>query len=184
MYLQFNPREYLYHGTIDIYSKVFLDHGIRIITRQNGRVDFGAGFYLSVGNFKQAAVWARQKAEFPVYIEEVLDLNGVTRRDFYAMSEDFKPKVLVYKIKDIVTWQQLNKKEFTIDNAEWKNYVWNWRNANPIPNQEFDWVFGPLADNKLDGRPNEIFGKSSCNQLSVHTSRAIDLLEIVECREV
>lgn len=122
--------------------------------------------------------------EIPFYIQEVLDLHGVTRRDFYAMTENCRPAVLVYKIKDIETWQQLKKKEFSVDNAEWKDYVWNWRNSNPPPSQEFDWVFGPLADNKLDGHPNEIMAKHYCNQLSIHTSRAIDLLEFVDYREV
>lgn len=184
MYLQFNPREYLYHGTIDIYSEVLVEHGIRIITRPNGRVDFGPGFYLSVGKLDQVKVWASQKVDTPRYIEEVLDLIGVTRRDFYAMVENLKPVVLVYKIKDIARWQQLNKKEFTTGSPEWKEYVWNWRNLNPPPVQDYDWIFGPLADKNLYGPPCQIMAKPDCNQLSIHTSRAIELLELVDRIEV
>lgn len=183
LHLHFNPEATLFHGTTNIYGKVLYEHGIRIITRKNGRVDFGPGFYLSVGNFRQAIDWARKSATFPTYIKEALDLIGLSYEDYKKIADDLKPLVVCYRIKDIDKWQQLNKREFLVDNIQWKSYVWNWRNANPLPKQDYDWVFGPLADNKLNGHSSEIAAIPSANQLSIHTAKAIELLELVDCVE-
>lgn len=68
----FNPDQLLYHGTTNLNAKIITRYGgIRIIKREKGGVDFGPGFYVTVGKERQALEWAKFKAKYPTYIGEI-----------------------------------------------------------------------------------------------------------------
>lgn len=179
MQVGFNPQDYLYHGTSDLYCDIIQNHGIRIIKRPKGDVDFGPGFYVSVGLQQQAAKWALDKATFPTYNKEALEIIEMTYRDFMSVKDNFKPMVLKYRIKDPLGWKELKSKVFLEDNDAWKNWIFHWRKEQSTP--EYDWIFGPVADGGLrQDSYREIRSQRGCNQLSIHSQKAIEMLELVE----
>jgi hypothetical protein len=177
----FNPADDLYHGTLDIYADLIIKHGIKIITRSKGGVDFGPGFYLTFGNEEQARNWADKKAELPaIPNRQVLDLLQMTVRDFLGIRDSIKPSIVKFRIKDPDAWMSLRRKIFTRDDIEWKRYVWTWRQATEPPEQ-YDWIFGPVADGGINQASfQKILAYNDHNQLSVHNEKAAQLLEVRE----
>lgn len=177
----------LYHGTISLYSDSIVKHGIKIFPRNKGGVDFGSGFYLT-SNFNQAKEWAERRANKPIPNKQVLEISGITIRDFLGMKKDFKPIVLMFVIKDLIKWEQLNYKVFAFDNRNWKNFVWNMRQDNQYllqPEFKFDWIHGPVADGGLVSVNYEnIKAYNNKNQLAVLTDGAAEhlkMLEVIQC---
>ena len=84
------------------------------------------------------------------------------------------------KIKDIKTWESLNYRMFFSDDNQWKKFVFQNRNA-PFFQHNWDWIFGPVADGGLS-KPSYLSIKAypDMNQLSVHSKKAVDCLEILE----
>lgn len=179
MRVGYNPRDYLYHGTNDLYYDIIRNHGIRIIKRPKGDVDFGPGFYVSVGLQQQAAKWALDKATNPTYNKEAFEIIGMTFRDFMSVKYNLKPVVLKYRINDPSRWKELKHKIFLEDNDGWRNWIFHWRKQQCTP--EHDWVFGPVADGGLrQDAPHEIRSLRGFNQMSVHSQKAIEMLELLE----
>lgn len=180
MRITFAPDQTLYHGTINIYAQVIQECGIDIIKRKNDGVDFGPGFYLSVGDLEQAKQWARDRARYPVYHGEALDKIGITRAQFKAIKAEVVSVVLAFKIKDPDKWLELRHKVFKFDGISWKQFVWEGRQLTEPPS-EYDWAFGPLADGGISGTtPIEVRSRPGGNQLSIHNKSTAEMLELVE----
>ncbi|MCG1027071.1 DUF3990 domain-containing protein [Virgibacillus halodenitrificans] len=183
MFINYDPNLPLYHGTIDLYSDSIVKHGVKIFPRKKVGVDFGPGFYLT-NNFEQARDWAKRRADKPIY-NQILELSGITIRDFLGMKNHFIPVVLEFKIKDTYKWEQLNYRLFHNEGYEWKQFVWNMRQSNQSPLQQKDWICGPVADGGLLSMNYEdIKAYNNKNQLAVLTNEAaqyLQLLEVIKC---
>lgn len=183
MHLTYDPNLPLYHGTISLYSDSIIKHGVKILPRKKGGVDFGPGFYLT-NSFDQAKEWAERRADKPIPIKQVLEISGITIRDFLGIKKDFKPVVLKFRIKDIIGWEQLNYKVFEFDNDDWKHLVWNMRKGNQYlhqPEINFDWIYRPVADGALVSvNYKDIKAYNNKNQLAVLTNGAAESLKILE----
>lgn len=181
MRFHFDFTEYLYHGTIDLFGELIRQHGIKIIKRSKNGVDFGPGFYLTVGNEEQARVWAERKAENPAIPNaEILELLQMTVRDFLGIRTSIKPCILKYRITDTTAWMSLRKIIFTKDDHLWKRHVWIWRQAQSPPEQ-YDWIFGPVADGGINKETFQgIDAYPIHNQLSLHNEDVTRFLELVE----
>lgn len=51
-------------------------------------------------------------------IKQVLELEGITIRDFLGMKKDFKPIVLKFEIKNIENWVKLKHRVFENDHDD------------------------------------------------------------------
>lgn len=183
--MQFNPQNFFYHGTINIFSELIKDTGIKITARQNNGVDFGPGFYLTT-NFHQAAKWAKDRAIFsPVPSKEILQLLQMDTREFLSNKEEYRPSILKYQIKDEENWLDLNNKIFTKESINWKEHVWCWRTAE-MPPEKWEWTYGPVADGGL-GRTDyhSIRAHPHMDQLAVHNemiaNSLLQLTEVIPC---
>jgi len=179
--IRFDSGEYLYHGTIDLFGELIRRHGIKIIKRSKNGVDFGPGFYLTVGNELQAKEWAERKATNPAIPNtEILNMLQMTVRDFLGSRHTIKPCIVKFRISDPIAWMSLRKIIFTKDDSSWKRHVWMWRQAR-VPPEQYDWIFGPVADGGINKEAFQgIEAYPSHNQLSVHNEDVTQYLELVE----
>ncbi|WP_179952015.1 DUF3990 domain-containing protein [Bacillus sp. FDAARGOS_235] len=182
--LTFDANRSLYHGTIDLFGELIIQHGIKIVTRSGNGVDFGAGFYLT-NNLQQAIDCAKDRTEFPsVPNAHILNLLGMSTRDFLGLKHTFKPVVLEYKINNPEHWMSLDHKQFTKESINWKQHVWQMRQSQIIP--DYNWTFGPVADGGIfsDHYPS-IKAHPHMDQLAVHAQSAADTyLQFVIQKEV
>lgn len=180
--IRFHSDQTLYHGTIDIYAQIIQEFGIDIIRRKDSGVDFGPGFYVTVGKKQQSKEWAMHKALHPSY-SNALEKIGITPAKFITIAEKVKPVIIAFKIKDPQAWLKLRYKEFNLDDLDWKNFVWSGRKLTDPP--EYDWIFGPVADGGIyEPSPDGIRTIKNCNQLSIHnkeTANMLELLEVIPC---
>ena len=182
MHITFQPEQILYHGTIDIYAQVIEKFGIDIIRRKNGGVDFGPGFYVTVGKKEQAIGWAKNKALNPTYSKDALEKIGMTFADFSSIKDKVFPVIISYKIKEPEAWLELRHKVFISNDANWKRFVWLGRQLTD-PLEEYDWIFGPVADGGVYGRTsNGIIALDGYNQLAVHNKEIASMLELLEVK--
>ncbi|BCC14001.1 hypothetical protein BC30048_4426 [Bacillus cereus] len=180
MNLQFDPQQFFYHGTVDIFGNL-ISEKIIIVKRKNKGVDFGSGFYLTT-NLTKAKIWAKDKAKYAVMpASEVLELLQMTPRDFLSMKKELKPVVLKYRIKDHEKWLNLNNKIFTKESLNWKQHILEWRKRDDIPS-EWDWTYGPVADGGINQQDYHLVKAIfEMDQMAVHNElRANELLELVE----
>jgi hypothetical protein len=152
--------------------------GIKIITRKNIGVDFGPGFYVTVGDEQQAWDLAHRRAKRPIIPSgQVLEMLEMTIRDFLAIKQTLKPAIIKYKINDVDNWLKLKHKVYLEDSREWQKHVWVWR-QNTSPPGTFSWVFGPVADGGLGSSFFEnIRAYPNMNQLAIHNEEAIRMLD-------
>ena len=184
MNVVFDPSQLVFHGTIDLYANIIEKRGMKLINRKKRGVDFGPGFYLSVGIEQQALEMALQRKEVPRYYSEALEPEGITYNDFRGLRDSVRPAIMMYRIRDIGTWQQLRHKVFLEDDLDWKRYVWKCRHDGNIPIESYDWVFGPVADGGYDSVAPELIkdAKDGYNQISIHNQETYELLELLEVR--
>lgn len=187
LHINYDPNLPLYHGTISLYSDSIVKHGVKILPRKKGGVDFGPGFYLT-NSFIQAKEWAERRTDRPIPNKQILELSGVTIQDFLGMKQDFKPVVLKFGVKDLIKWEQLTYKIFEVDNHDWKHLVWNMRQdtQNILQTEfNFDWIYGPVADGGLVSMNyKDIKAYNNKNQLAVLTNEAakyLKTLEVIQC---
>jgi hypothetical protein len=177
--ITYNPSLSLYHGTIDLYSDIISENGIKIFPRNKGGVDFGPGFYLTT-NFDQAKEWAKRRTAKPIANKQILELASMTVRDFLGMKEQFKPVVLKYEIKSINNWLKFNHNKYEVDDKDWKEFVWIMRQVDsPLEHFNFHWIYGPVADGGLlSADYKDIKAYSNKDQLAVLTNEAAKYLKI------
>lgn len=177
--VSFDSHQFLYHGTIDLYGRIISEHGIHLIKRPRGDVDFGPGFYVTVGLKSQAVKWAKDKANNPNYSKDALDIIGMTIREFFDIKDSVKPVVLKFRITNPEMWTNLEHILFQEDNVEWKKFVFQHRKEHKPPNKH--WIFGPVADGGLSGNSSRsIIALPGYNQMSLHSSEALNMLELIE----
>ena len=157
----------LYHGSNMLIGKIDLK-------RSRNRVDFGKGFYLT-DKFGTARDWAIRKAE--------LESEGI-------------PTIIAYKISpDIFSLSGLrfsNTPELV-----WLEFICANRRINPHnlakaePRHDFNWVSGPIADDKVvdvvaEYMRNEISSLEAIErlrvlpqtyQISLHTPATFDYID-------
>lgn len=183
MHVNYDPNLPLYHGTVSLYSDNIIKHGVKIFPRKKGGVDFGSGFYLTT-HFEQAKEWAERRTNKPIPNKQMLEMSGITIKDFLGMKKDFKPVVLKFGIKDLSRWEQLNYKVFEFDSNEWKYFVWTMRQNNRYslrPEFNSDWIYGPVADGGLASVDyKDLKAYNNKNQLAVLTNKATEHLKIME----
>ncbi|OQP01074.1 hypothetical protein B1689_06425 [Geobacillus sp. 44C] len=169
----------LYHGTIHLYADIIMKHGIRIFPRRKGSTDFGSGFYLTA-NFAQAKEWAKRRTERPIPVQPMLELSGITIRDFLGMKKTFEPTVLKFEITNTENWIKLEHKIFNHDHDDWKQFVWMMRQGN-LPLPQYDWIYGPVADGGLQSTDyHDIRAYQNKKQLAVLTYKVVQYLTISE----
>ena len=178
-------KDYLlcYHGTVKRDGKYIEENGVNL---EEGRfnTDFGKGFYVT-NNLKQAESWAK------VRHKQFLKRLSTT---------DNRPVVVCFLL-DIKKLLKLSGKQFEEVNLEWSDFIIECRYAGEknYLAHEFDYVVGALADGKviallnryIDGIvSNKEFFKgiypytNQSTQLSLHTIKAIECLNILEVKEL
>lgn len=178
-------KEYLlcYHGTIKRDGEYIEENGIQL---KEGRfnTDFGKGFYVT-NNLKQAESWAK-----------------VRHKQFQKRLTDKESKpVVICFLLDVKKLSKLEGKQFEKASLAWSDFIIECRHAGE-QNQlahPFDYVVGALADGKIiallrrftDGMINNkefLEGispyTSQSSQLSMHTEKAIECLNILEVKEI
>ena len=157
----------LYHGSNMLIGKIDLN-------RSRNRVDFGKGFYLT-DKIGTANNWAIRKVE----------LEG-----------DGTPTIMRYEVNsDLNTLQGLRFPN--IPDIEWLEFICSNRRQNPPdhincePRHDFNWVAGPIADDKVVDVVAEYMRKEISDneaiqrlrvlpqtyQLSLHTQAAISFVD-------
>ena len=158
---------------------MLLYHGSNIqvsnpqILKSDRRLDFGKGFYLT-SSFEQASRWA--------------DLT-VKRR------ETGKEAVSVFEF-DGTSVSDLKILRFTQAQKEWLEYVTLNRKNQEIPNDDYDIVIGPVANDRtmpvislyfsgiydIEETIKRLMPQKLCDQYTFRTEKAIKKLKFVEVK--
>lgn len=159
----------LYHGSIVEVRKPTLRRG-------RSRTDFGKGFYTTT-LAEQAEHWAKIKQD---------------------RAKAAKAVVSVYEIDDaILNDSTLAMRKFDGVDEAWLNFVVNNRKSEPLLHP-FDLVFGPVANDNVFTTVNlyesgildapaaiaQLKAYKTYDQLSFHSTRAIESLSFIESYEV
>jgi hypothetical protein len=188
--VKFDANNYFYHATNDLFAGL-ITKKIIITKRKSAGVDFGPGFYLTQ-NEEQAINWATGKARsngWGIPQKEVLEMAGMTIKDYIYGKNTLKPVIIKYEVKDHDYWATLirDRQFLLFDRADedWKHHVWTWRTATDPPE---DWVatFGPLADGGLyTPSPSTVRAFPGLDQLAIHNEELantyLDFLEVISC---
>ena len=158
-----------YHGSNMLIGEIDLK-------RSRNRVDFGKGFYLT-DKFGTASDWAIRKVE--------LESEGI-------------PTVIAYEINSAI--YSLSGLRFpSVPELEWLEFICTNRRINPSdlamiePRHYFDWVTGPIADDKVvdvvaeymrqdidaDAAISRLRALPHTFQLSLHTRAALAYVDDV-----
>lgn len=157
---------YLYHGSNIEVSKPQ-------ILESDRRLDFGKGFYLT-SSYEQAKRWAELT---------------VKRR------ETGKATVSVFDFDDISV-SDLKILHFTQAQKEWLEYVTLNRKNQIIPNDNYDIVIGPVANDRtmpvislyfaeiydIEETIKRLMPQKLCDQYTFRTEKAIKKLKFVEVK--
>lgn len=155
---------YLYHG-----SNVEVSNPQ--ILESDRRLDFGKGFYLT-SSFEQARRWA----------ELTVKRRGIG-----------KGTVSVFEFNN-TSVSDLNILYFTQAQKEWLEYVTMNRKNQTIPNDDYDIVIGPVANDKtmpvislyfsgiydIEETIKRLMPQKLCDQYTFRTEKAIKKLKYVE----
>ena len=140
-----------YHGTNMLIGKIDLN-------RSRNRVDFGKGFYLT-DKFGTARDWAIRKAE--------LEGGGL-------------PTVLCYEL-GFGIFELFGLRFANAPGLEWLEFICSNRRTGPSgngqkePRHDFNWVTGPIADDKVVDVVAEYMRKDINAEAAIRRLRALPL---------
>lgn len=160
---------YFYHGTSSnnlesIKEKISIDN-----KKVNKYTDFGRGFYLTDNESV-----AKRHA-----------INRTRRENLEKVSESVNPIVLKYEFNNEIP-AELRSQIFLEPNNDWMNFILSNRlnkqygEINNINGQNFDLVFGPIAD----GKPNMLLLLDEIEKGKIEVKDALERLSYITNKDI